>query len=105
EAAKEAGRSLDNFVWGFHQNTVLADTKEEALEAAAAGFGYASGRDPRGIVADYFVYGTPDDLIAGYEKIVEAGVRQISILMSGRDPGKAMENAKIIAERVIPHFR
>jgi probable F420-dependent oxidoreductase len=103
-AAKEAGRSLDGFVWGFHQNTVLAETREEAFEEAVKGFGYQSGRDPSTIVEDYFVYGTPDDLIKGYERIIDAGVRAISVL-SGGGANQSMERARIIAERVIPYFR
>lgn len=105
KAAEEAGRSLDSFSWGFHQNVVVGETKEEAFKEAVAGFGYGAGRDPGKIIEDYFVYGAAEDLIRGFEKIVDAGVRHISILTSGGDIKRSMEDARLIAKQVLPHFK
>ena len=102
-AAKE-GRDLSEFAWGYHQHVMLAGSTEEALQDAVGTFRYLSGRDPSGIVRDYWVYGTAADIIEGIEKDVEAGATDISLVSGYSDEATIMEQARAIAREVLPHF-
>lgn len=104
EFAAGIGRSLDGFEWAFHPTVVLGDSREEALQTAVASFGYQSSRDPSAVVRDYWVYGTPSDVIERLEQYVEAGVREFSIIAPGGEAG-SMEAARTLAAKVVPHFR
>jgi len=50
------------------------------------------------------VYGTPKDIIKGLEKIVDAGACVINILTGFNHRSNPMEKARILAEKVLPHF-
>ena len=105
EYAVQEGRDLTDFSWGFHQHIVLGDSAEEALRAGAETFHYLSGRDPADVVRDYWIYGTPADIIKGLEQLVDSGAREISLIGAYSDESTTMELARTLARKVIPHFR
>lgn len=103
-AAKE-GRDLTGFAWGHHQHVVLGDSEKEAFQVASEAMPYSSERSADKIIQDYYLYGTPDDIIKGIEKLVEAGVREISFITLALDSADTIEYARILAQKVIPYFR
>lgn len=105
EYAAAEGRDLSEFAWGYHQHVMLAGSNEGALRDAVATFRYLSGRDPASIVQDYWVYGTPADVVEGLERDIEAGAREISLVSGYSDEATIMEQARAIAREVLPHFR
>lgn len=105
EAAANAGRDLADFAWGYDVYVMMAATQEEAMRAAIASFGYRSSRDPASIIRDYWLVGTPAQVVKGVEEIIAAGAREIFFTTRyvGQDPD--LETARLLAAEVLPHFR
>ena len=102
--AVEAGRDLNGFEWAHHQQVFLADSYEEGYHEALASFGYSASKSPEELVKKYYVYGTPKDIIKGLEKIVDAGACVINILTGFNHRSNPMKKARVLAEKVLPHF-
>ena len=57
------------------------------------------------LVQEYFIVGTPKDIIKGLEPMIEAGARQINFLTGAPDPYHSIEYARTLAKGVLPYFR
>ena len=108
ERAAEAQRDMTGFHWGLLQPTCIADTKEEALETAAASVGRRHAtpeRSAEDIAEALCITGTPEDCILEVEKRIEAGARDIVFSWIAPDPKDAWRQMKRASEAVIPYFR
>ena len=103
--AAEEGRDLNGFEWAHHQHVILGDSVKEAFQKAVASFGYSSGRSSEKLVQEYFIVGTPKDIIKGLEPVIEAGARQINFLTGAPDPYHSIEYARTLAKEVLPYFK
>lgn len=104
-AAAAAGRDLANFAWGYDVYVMLGETEEEAMRAAMASFSYRSSRDPASIIRDYWLVGTPAQVVKGVEAIIAAGAREIFFTTRWQGQDADLETARVLAAKVLPYFR
>jgi alkanesulfonate monooxygenase SsuD/methylene tetrahydromethanopterin reductase-like flavin-dependent oxidoreductase (luciferase family) len=73
-------------------------------ENVAQLLGYTMDVVPPEAIDDFFVYGSPDDCIAGIERYLKAGVKHFIVAMFVRL--KMMkETLQLYAEKVVPYFK
>ncbi|MCZ6614589.1 MAG: LLM class flavin-dependent oxidoreductase [Chloroflexi bacterium] len=103
--AAEDGRDLTDFEWAHHQQIFLADSTEEGYQKAVASFSYSTSRPVDELIKSYYLYGTPKDIIKGLERMVDAGARLINLLTGFSDKDNPLNQARILAKEVLPHFK
>ena len=102
--ASDEGRDLANFEWAYHQQIFLGETTEEGFQKAVASFGYNTGGNVEDVVRKYYLFGTPTDIIRGLEQSVGAGAQLINLVTAYHDENP-IEQARILAKEVLPHFK
>ena len=105
ETAAQEGRDLTGFQWALNQHVILGDSREEALTLGTSILTYRSHKDPSDIVRNYWVYGTPKDIIKGLEGMVDAGVRVFSFIAPRDQSINVVDYARTLSEKVIPYFK
>ena len=106
EVAGEQGRDLSEFQWANFQFVSIADTVEEAADAAARSLGgqYQYSGDFRDIVASYCVLGPPEECIRRLQEYADAGARHfiLSWACPREDRPRHIETA---ARDIIPQVK
>jgi len=126
ETAAEHGKEMHREDWGVVMGMHLADTKEQAFKDIREGsarvvteyFGRTLGNPvpdvPRDQIADYMVdhnqwiVGTPDDCIAGIERLQEitGGFGKFMVRVEDWAPrDKIHRSYELLARYVMPHFQ
>ncbi len=126
ETAAEHGKEMHREDWGVVMGMHLADSKEQAFKDIRAGagnlvteyFGETLGNPvpdvPRDQIVDYMVdhnqwiVGTPDDCIAGIERLQEitGGFGKFMIRVEDWAPrDKIHRSYELLARYVMPHFQ
>ena len=126
ETAAEHGKEMHREDWGIVMGMHLADSKEQAFEDIREGsgnivteyFGETLGNPvpdvPRDKIVDYMVdhnqwiVGTPDDCIAGIERLQEitGGFGKFMIRVEDWAPrDKIHRSYELLARYVMPHFQ
>ena len=124
EAAREAGHTVSRDQWRLGVPFHLADTREQAIEQARGGyerelvdyFGgtISSATQPdaatieAGIEQGGAIIGTPDDAIAGIERLLEMTGGFGGFLARAHEWGtweQTVHSYELFARYVIPHFR
>jgi probable F420-dependent oxidoreductase len=101
---EEAGRPAGTVHPGSVMYTCVHENRNTALEMAKARLSLQWDRDFSEIVEKYALVGSPDDIIARLSQYIDAGARTFMFVL-GCPPECAAENARLIAEAVIPAFR
>ncbi len=124
EAAREAGHSVSRDQWRLGVPFYLADTREEAIEQARIGYErelvdyfqgtISSATQPdtstieAGIEGGGAIIGTPDDAIAGIERLLELTGGFGGFLARAHEWGtweQTVHSYELFSRYVIPHFR
>ena len=126
ETAAEHGKTMHREDWGVVMGMHLADTKEQAVKDIREGaarvvteyFGRTLGNPvpdvPRDQIVDYMVdhnqwiVGTPDDCIAGIERLQEltGGFGKFMMRVEDWAPrDKIHRSYELLARYVMPHFQ
>jgi limonene 1,2-monooxygenase len=127
ERAAEFGREVDRGRWALTGPIHLAETREQARAEVRFGIGHwaeyfaattpfeikSDFADPDALVdeftaSEFAVIGTPDDLIAGIERLVEQSGGFGAFLGFGHDwatPAATQRSYELLARHVAPHFQ
>ncbi len=101
EAAKTAGRKLDNFGTGHLLFARLDDTYEKALDAAAASLSVRYAMDFRRAAERYAALGTGQQVAERIRAFYDAGARHISLDLVGPHEERPAQIERFAAE-VLP---
>ncbi|MFN0027071.1 MAG: LLM class flavin-dependent oxidoreductase [Acidimicrobiales bacterium] len=99
-----AGRPPGTVHPGLFIFTCVHEDRNTALQMANDRLSLQYNQDFSKIVEKYTLAGSPDDIIARMRQYIDAGARTI-MFSPGCPPEYAAENARLIAEAVIPAFR
>lgn len=102
EHAAALGRDISHMAWSLNIAFLMADSYDEALDAAKKKLRY--GTDLAERVARYDILGSPADVIKRLEAYIDAGCRYFDCNWSC-EPGQIVQHLELISKEVIPHFR
>ena len=100
----EAGRPADTVKGGLYIFSCVHEDRSTALAMANEQLSKQYNQDFTKMVAKYTIAGSPPDCIARLQEYVDAGAR--TIMLGPACAGEYVdENARLLAEEVIPAFR
>ncbi len=102
QQADAQGRQLEHFRWMAYVPVAVDDDRIAARQRAAAFLGTTYRQDFDAIVDRVTAAGTPDDVTARLQALVDAGADQLIILPCGEDPIAVAE--RVLTE-VVPSLR
>lgn len=100
----EAGRPPGTVRGGLFIFTCVHEDRDTALAMANERLSAQYNQDFTKLVEKYTLAGSPDDIVARLQDYVEAGARAV-MFAPGCPVDYTAENARLIAESVIPAFR
>jgi len=100
----EAGRAPGTVRGGLFIFSCVHEDRDTALAMANERLSLQYNQDFTKLVEKYTLAGSPDDIVARLREYVDAGARAV-VFAPGCAPDYAAENARLLAEAVVPAFR
>jgi probable F420-dependent oxidoreductase len=100
----EAGRAPGTVRGGLFIFSCVHEDRDTALAMANERLSIQYNQDFTKLVEKYTLAGSPDDIVARLREYVDAGARAV-VFAPGCAPDYAAENARLLAEAVVPAFR